>query len=259
MRKSAVLLTAAAALLSLTCDEWNYSTLVLTAQVAKTLNPESNSATVLLAKTTVANLLHDDWMETPEPGDSLFSPDLFPVKVTPVSGATVTLNSVPIPANPVPGVYFLPAADLQHLARYDLDITTADGKRVTAHGFLPDSFSILAPLEGDSFGPGPVGAVWTRSDSAQTYLVGITPADSSSPAQGWADSRTDTACTIPAAAFQDTLGNFIPGDYVFSIAAVNGGWNKSGLDLFLSGGNVSGALGVFGCAVHPRPVLIRVR
>ncbi|MEO0086069.1 MAG: hypothetical protein ABIK37_05505 [candidate division WOR-3 bacterium] len=256
------ILTLVAAVLvlgGLTCDEWEYSTLVLTAQVARTLDPESNTATVLLARTTIANLLHDDWMETPDPGDSLFGPDLFPVKVTPVSGATVTLNSTPVPANPVPGVYFLPGAGLQYLGRCELHITTQDGKQVSAHGFLPDSFSILLPQPGDSFGPGPVSAVWTRSDSAQTYLVGITPADTASPAQGWADSRTDTSCTIPAAAFQDSLGAFLPGDYIFSVSAVNGGWNKSGLDLFLSGGNVSGALGVFGCAVHPKPVLIRVR
>ncbi|MBM3315831.1 hypothetical protein FJY71_08365 [candidate division WOR-3 bacterium] len=259
MRTAVVVLLSAAALLSLTCGEWNYSTLVLTAQVAKTLDPESNTATILLAKTTIANLFHDDWMETPDPGDSVFSPDVFPVKVTPVSGATVTLNSTTVPANPVPGVYFLAAADLEHLARYDLDIVTQDGKHVTARGFLPDSFSILAPQPGDSFGPGPVSAVWTRADSAQTYVVGITPADTASTAQGWADSRTDTSCAIPASAFQDSLGTFIPGDYVFSVSAVNGGWNKSGLDLFLSGGNVSGALGVFGCAVHPKPVLIRVR
>lgn len=255
-------LTVAAAALLLAgpaCDNLEYTTLVVTAQVARTLDPESNTATVLLAKTTIANLFHDDWMETPDPGDSLFGADLFPVKVTPVSGATITLNATTIPANPVPGVYFLPGANLQYLARYDLDITTPDGRRVTARGFLPDSFSILAPQAGDSFAPGPVTAIWTRSDSAQTYLVGITPADSASPAQGWADSRTDTACTIPASAFQDSLGTFVPGDYIFSISAVNGGWNRSGLDLFLSGGNVSGALGVFGCAVHPGPVLIRIR
>jgi hypothetical protein len=250
-------LLAVAAVFMTGCDQESFSTIVVTAQVAKTLNPESNTASILVGKATIANLFHDDWMDTPDPGDTSFANYMFPARIEPVGGAAVTLNSGTV-AQRLPGVYFAAALDLQYLSRYDMSITTDDGKVITAHGFLPDSFGIVQPQQGDSFGLGDVAATWTSSESCETFIVGVNPVDTASLAVGWSDSRTDTFCTIPASAFRDSLGNFVPGDYVFGVTAVNGGWNKSGLDLFLSGGNVSGASGVFGCAVYPRPVVIRV-
>ncbi len=244
--------------LLLGCEESELSTLVVTAQIARTLSPGSSTASVLLGKATVQNILHDDWMETPDPGDTSFLRWMFPARVSPVGGATVRLNGEQVPER-LSGIYFKPAADLEYLARYDLDIVTAEGRHITAHGFLPDSFDIILPHDGDSFGLEPVGVVWTSSESCQTYIVSCTPVDSASLAEGWSDSRTDTSCVIPVSAFNDSTGTFVPGDYLVSVTAVNGGWNKTGLDLFLAGGNVNGAVGVFGCAVYPKPVVIRVR
>lgn len=241
-------------MLALSCDELEYSTIVVTGQVARTLEPESNTASVLLGKATVENLLHDDWMETPDPGDSSFL-DVFPAKLTPIEDADVKVSGVEV-AERLPGVYFKPALNLVYLERYELAITTPDGKTIAAHGFLPDSFSIIEPLAGDSFGFGPLRASWTESDSSQAFVVSIIPPDS--VAQGWTGSSESLVVTIPAAAFQDTLGNNVAGQYTLTVTAVNGGWNKSGLDLFLSGGNVDGAVGTFGCAVLARPVVFRV-
>ncbi len=242
--------------LVLSCNEGGWSRTIVTAQVSKTLDPETNTASVLLGKATVENIFREDWMETPDPGDSTF--DAFPAKVTPIAGADVRVNSEPV-SERLPGVYFKATMDLRYKARYDLEITLPDGKTVAAHGFLPDSFSITRPQPGDTLGPGPVAAVWTHSDSCEAFLVGITPADSGSAARGWADALRDTFCTIPDSAFTDALGNFVPGNYLFSVTAINGAWNKSGLDLLFFGGNVSGALGTFGCAVCPKPVTFHVK
>jgi hypothetical protein len=170
----------------------------------------------------------------------------------------VLLNGAAVPER-VAGVHFKAALALEYLSRYDLAVTTPDGRTVTAHGFLPDSFSIVEPAQGDSGGHTDLRVSWTRSESTETYIVGVTPVDSGSTAAGWSDGRLDTTCVVPAAAFADSLGAFQPGDYVITVTAVNGGWNKSGLDLFLSGGNLDGALGTFGCAVHARPVAVRRR
>ena len=239
------------------CDELSWKTLVVTAQVAKTLDPESNTASILVGEATVENILHDDWMETPDPGDTTYWDDPFPAKLTPVRDADVRLNGDPV-GEKVPGVYFAASLDLEHGRRYDLGIELADGRKVTAAGVLPGRFGVLAPEPGGVLDAKSVRATWTRSDSAERYVVGVTPADSASPAQGWVDATADTTLMVPAAAFRDSLGNPAPGDFVFSVSAVSGGWNKSGLDLFLAGGNVAGAAGVFGCAVHPAPVLFRV-
>jgi hypothetical protein len=51
----------------------------------------------------------------------------------------------------------------------------------------------------------------------------------------------------------------VPGEYQFGITAVNGGWNGSAMDLYLNGGNLDGAKGVYGCAVYARPVLVYAR
>ena len=242
------------------CDESQFSTVIVTAQVAKTLNPESNTVSVLVGTATIQNIFHNDWMKSPDPGDTSFWSNPFPASIDPMAGADVRLNNDPV-GQKVSGVYLGAALDLHYLARYDLSIVTPAGKTITAHGFLPDSFSIVGPRDGDSLriGTDTLRAVWTRSDSAETYIVGINPADTSSPALGWSDGMTDTTCIVPDAAFRDSFGVAVPGEYVFSIMAVNGGWNKSGLDLFLSGGNVDGASGTFGCAVYPRPVSILTR
>ncbi len=255
-RAASCQLLAASFLVLCSCGD-EFTTTIVTAQVARTLAPASNTASVLAGTTTFQNIFADDWMATPDPGDSTFWSDPFPVKVTPIAGADVRVNSTTV-GERVAGAYFRAALDLEFLARYDLAITTAEGREITGSAFLPDSFAIVVPAPGDSFGPGTVNATWTHSDSCETFIVGVTPADTASPAQGWADSRVDTFCVIPAESFQDTLGNFVPGDYVFSVTAVNGGWNKPALDLLLSGGNLAGALGTFGCAVLPAPVVFRV-
>jgi len=259
VRAAAALLALATVALFAGCGE-QFSTIVVTAQVAKTLDPESNTASILVGKATVENIARDDWMQTPAPGDTTFGPGDFPAKVEQLDNATVNLNSENLPKR-IPGVYFKAGLALAYLQRYDLDITTQDGKHVTAHAYLPDSFSIASPQDGDSvrYGTDTLRAAWTSSESCETYIVGVNPADSGSTAQGWSNSLTDTFCTVPASAFQDSSGNLVPGQYVFGVTAVNGGWNKSGLDLLLSTGNVDGAVGVFGCAVYPRPATISVR
>ncbi|MFO7650798.1 MAG: hypothetical protein R6X13_05605 [bacterium] len=238
------------------CDEASFSQVVVTAQVVKTLGPESNTASVLLGKATVVNIFRDDWMETPDPGDTTFWDYVFPARVTPMGGADVRLNNSGL-AERVSGVYFEAALPLEYLRRYDLAITTADGKLISGHACLPDSFSVIEPAPGDSGGFAPLRVTWTRADSAESYIVGVTPLDSGSTAAGWSAATADTTYLVPAEAFADSLGVFQPGEYGASVTAVNGGWNKSGLDLFLSGGNVSGAVGTFGCAVHAWPVLVR--
>ena len=255
---AAACLLAVAALIG--CDQNQLSTVIVTAQVARTINPESNTASVLLGTATIQNIFHNDWMKSPDPGDTSFWSNPFPASISPMAGADVRLNNDPV-SQKVSGVYFKAALDLQYLERCDLSIVTPAGKTITAHGFLPDSFSIIGPRDGDSLriDADTLRAVWTKSDSAETYLVGVSPADSASTAVGWSDGLTDTTCIVPDAAFRDSFGVAVPGEYIFSIMAVNGGWNKSGLDLFLAGGNVDGASGTFGCAVYPRPVSIVAR
>ena len=121
------LLTTAVLMLvfmSTTCvDEWE--TLLVTAQVAKTLGPESNTASVLVGKATFENVFESDWLETPVPGDTTFWNDAFPARITPVGGASVRVNGGAV-GERLPGVYFA-VRDLEYMARYDLDIETADG------------------------------------------------------------------------------------------------------------------------------------
>jgi len=235
------------------CDEAEFTKVVVSGQVTKTLDPASNTASVLIGTATLANL----FLETPDPGDSTFwEDDPFPASVTPMAGADVRVNGGTV-GQRLPGAYFA-VLDLQHLAPYQLVIETPEGESITARGFLPDSFSIAGPAAGDTLHRDSVVAVWTRSDSAETYLVGVTPPDSTAP--GWADGTTDTTIAVPAAAFEDTLGNVVPGTYLLSVTAINGDWRKSGLDLLFSGGNLTGdAVGTFGCAVLSRPVAFVVQ
>ncbi len=258
MRATLIAAACLAALAGTACDEAQFSTVIVTAQVAKTLYPESNTASVLLGRATVVNILRDDWMETPDPGDTTFWDYVFPARVTPIGGADARLNSAALPER-LPGIYTDAALPLAHLQPYSLAVTTPDGRSITARGVLPDSFSITEPQPLDSGGFAPLRITWTRADSAETYIVAVTPVDSGSTAAGWTDAVRDTTYLVPAAAFADSLGAYQPGDYGVSVTAVNGGWNKSGLDLFLSGGNVSGAVGTFGCAVYARPVPVRRR
>jgi hypothetical protein len=242
------------------CDLNELSTIIVTAQVAKTLDPASNTASILVGKATVQNILRDDWMVTPDPGDTSFWSNPFPAKVEPIGDCDVAVNGTTV-GQKLPGAYFQAGMVLQYMQRYDLTITTPDARTITARGVMPDSFSIILPRDLDSFdiGDDTLRAAWSKSDSAETYLVGIAPADSGSPALGWSDALTDTACVVPHEAFEDSIGVEVAGKYVFSITAVNGGWNKSGLDLFLSGGNLSGASGTFGCAVYPKPIRVIAR
>ncbi len=237
------------------CEVDKYSTLVITGQVAKTLSPESNTASILLGEATVQNILQDDWLSTPDPTDTSFGTNIFPATITPVGDATAKINTTTV-ARRLPGIFFEPALNLEYKARYDLEVKLDDGRRVNAYAFLPDSFSVVAPRSNDSLGieSETLRVVWTKSDSARRYIVGITPVDSGSTAVGWSGATTDTFCLVPPAAFKDSLGVAVPGNYLVSVTAVNGGWKKGGLDLLFAGGNVSGAVGLFGCAVYARPV-----
>ncbi len=256
-----LLLAAALGLTCLvSCDISEFAATIVVAQVARTLSPESNTATVLIGNAEIVNLLNNqrEWMRLPSPLDTAFV-NPFPGQIEPVTGATCLVNSDTLGPK-LPGVYFRAALGLQPRQRYDLAITMPDGNTVTAYGFLPSDFTITQPVTGDTvLDDWTLAVAWTRADSAQTYLVGINPTDTLSPAQGWSDSRTDTSCLVPATAFRDSLGNYVPGEYLLGVTAVNGGWQGSGLDLFLSGGNLNGAKGVFGCAVYARPLLIYAR
>ncbi|MBN2536941.1 hypothetical protein JXB37_01550 [candidate division WOR-3 bacterium] len=236
------------------CDDI-FRTMLVTAQVVRTLGVPSSSASVLAGDLTLENVFTEDWLENPDPGDTSFWSLPLPARVTPVAGADVRLNGVQL-GQKLPGIYGRAGLELEYRARYDLAMTTGDGRTVTAHGFLPDSFGIAGPNQGAILHPDSVRVTWTHSDSCKAFLVGVQPADSGSTAAGWAESFTDTTCAVPRAAFCDSLGQFQPGGYVLSVMAVNGGWNKSGLDLLLQGGNLKGALGTFGCAVLPLPVAL---
>jgi hypothetical protein len=257
VRRAFALLAAAALLLGVVvCDDL-FRTMLVTAQVVRTLGVPSSTASVLAGDLTLENIFTEDWLENPEPGDTSFWSIPLPARVTPVAGADVRLNGVQL-GQRLPGVYGRAALDLEYRERYELEMTTDDGRTVTAHGFLPDSFAVTSPGQAAILDPDSVRATWTHSDSCQAFLVGVQPVDTASTAAGWADSFADTTCLVPRSAFCDSLGELQAGGYVLSVMAVNGGWNKSGLDLLLQGGNLSGALGTFGCAVLPLPVAIVV-
>jgi hypothetical protein len=64
---------------------------------------------------------------------------------------------------------------------------------------------------------------------------------------------------VPNAAFKDAQGTVVPGLYHIEVTAVNGNWNKSNLELFITAGNIDGGVGAYGCAVYPKPVVFAVR
>ena len=240
------------------CEE-GWETLMVTAQITRTLGMPSGTASVLIGKVNVVNVLNDDWLETPDPGDTTFwANDPLPARVTPVGNATVYVGNRAV-GQRLPGVYFQAALDLEFKHRYDLSVETPDGKKVTGQAWLPDSFALTGPEPGTTLHPDSVRVTWSRSDSARTYIVGVAPTDSLSPAQGWADGLTDTTCLVPRAAFEDTLGVLSPGGFYVTVTAINGVWKKSALDLVLTGGNLSGAAGTFGCATLAPPVLFSVQ
>lgn len=225
---------------------------VVTAQVAKTLSPESNTATVIAGRTAIYNLF------IAQPSDTSFG-NIFPVSVKPITGASVKINDISLPEK-VDGVYFKPAFDLQYMQRYDLYITT-DTEIITGSCLLPDSFSITMPVAGDSVVFFDARVVWTRSDSTEHYILDVSPVDPANKARGWTkDFPVDsTSCLIPEQTFMDTTGNFFPGEYMISIMSFNGAWKKGSLDLFLSGGNLNGAPGLFGAAVYAKTVVVNIR
>lgn len=239
------------ALCFIKCEEEIHTTIV-TAQVAKTLAPESNTASVIIGRTTLLNVFID------QPGDTSFT-NIFPVNVEPITGALVKINDVTI-SEKIDGVYFKPSLDLQFMQRYNLHIVT-DNESITGSCVLPDSFSIRAPSSGDSVLFYDARVVWSKSDSAEYYIVGLTPLDTANKTQGWSKAfpAETTACLIPQQAFIDTAGNFYPGEYMISMMSFNGAWKKGNLDLILSGGNLNGAPGIYGAAVYTRSVLVNIK
>ena len=236
----------------ISCGKEKYESIVVTAQVAQTLEPESNTATVLIGKTTIENIFLE-----PDLTDTTFSDDVFPITVEPISGAFVKINALTL-SEKADGVYFKAALDLEYMKKYDLYIETED---VTINGtcFLPDSFSIITPHNADTLLFNNITVVWSKSDSAEHYIVGVQPVDTLNEAEGWSDCFEDTSCIVPEGAFEDTLGNFCSGVYSISLMAFNGAWKKGALDLFFSGGNLSGAKGIYGAAVYPPVLVINVK
>jgi hypothetical protein len=146
--------------------------------------------------------------------------------------------------------------------RYDLSINVNDAKypnTITASAILPDSFSITSPQTSDSLGHNALRVIWTKSDSAQVYTLDVSPEDTASMARGYLLSLNDTTLVVPDSAFEDsTDSHYLPGNYVVKVWAVNGRW-KRGLDMLLNGGNVNNAVGIYGAATYPAPVVIRLR
>jgi len=223
----------------------------ITGQVAKTLYPESNTITVLIGKTTIQIPFY---MDSPDYCDTL--PD-FPVTVIPTEDADVTVGEYTI-LEKLKGIYFKAAIDLKYLNKYDLSIILPDGKEFHSSCFLPDSFSIIAPEDNDTFSLSSITTIWSISDSAESYVINVAPCDSSNNARGWSASIGDTSAIIPDSAFMDSLNNYIEGDYSVCISAINGSWHKSSADLFLNGGNIDGAWGVYGAVVYSKPVIIKL-
>lgn len=239
-------------LFSIGCEK-EYEYLVITAQVAKTLDPESNTATLYIGRTIITNL----FLEEPDPNDTLFADDPFPVTVEPISGALVKVNETVL-SEKTKGVYFEAALDLEYMKKYDLYIEV-DDEIITGTCVLPDSFSIITPVYGDTVSNDSTRVVWSKSDSAEHYIVGVQPVDTLNQAQGWCNCLEDTFSTVPRAAFEDSLGFFCPGEYSISLMAFNGAWKKGALDLFLSGGNLDGASGIYGAAVYSSILVVNVR
>lgn len=246
-----ILLTLLSGICFWQCQE-QLKTTIVTAQVVKTLYPESNTATAIVGRTNAYNLFIE------QPNDTNFD-NVFPLTVQPITDALVKINNLTLPEK-IRGVYFKPAFDLVYLQRYDLTIVTED-ETITGSSVLPDSFSIILPNSGDTLIFYGARIVWNKSDSAEHYIISVTPVDTANKAQGWEKDfpAETTACLIPQPAFMDSAGKFYPGEYTITIMAFNGAWKKGSLDLFLSGGNLKGALGIYGAAVYAKPVVFYVK
>jgi len=229
---------------------------VVTAQVSRMLEPNLMTATVLLGK---AKLSLPDPLATPDPWDTTFAADMFPLWLTPVTGATVTLNGASVPER-ISGVYFDLPDSLPFLRPYDLRIVlpTDTTAPITARAVLPDSFHIARPAEDESLGFDSLRVVWTHSDSCRVFTVQVTPDDTASHARGFVQSLSETTLVVNRTAFADSVtGDYLPGAYHVTVWALNGGW-KRGIDLIRNAGNVHNAVGLFGCATYACPVMIRV-
>lgn len=230
---------------------------VVTAQISRSLIPEFCGATVLLGKARVSL---PDVAPNPDPWDTSFSPADFPVWLTPLSGATIVVNSETI-ASRVSGIYFSELRQLGFMQRCDLRIRLNDPQHpdeITGSALLPDSFSILRPLANAFYGYDTLRVVWSRSDSAQRYFLEVVSEDTLNRARGCLLMVNDTTALVPKTAFEDSVnGNFAGGYYSVSVWAVNGGWKRTS-DVLLNGGNIQNAVGLFGAAVYPPAVRIRV-
>lgn len=256
LRSCALALLCTCLLALLSCGPITGESQVVTAQVSRMLEPNLTTATVLIGK---ASLSLPDPLATPDPWDTTFSADMFPLWLTPTHGATVTLNGEAVPER-INGVYFDLPDNLSYLQSCDLRIVlpTDTTAPITAHAVLPDSFSIVNPVEGESLGFDSLRVVWTHSDSCRVFTVQVAPDDTASHANGFIQSLSETTLVVPRTAFADSAtGDILPGDYHVTVWALNGGW-KRGLDLIRNAGNVHGAIGLYGCATYARPVRIRV-
>jgi hypothetical protein len=240
----------------LSCGPITGESQVVTAQVSRMLEPSLTTTTVLIGK---AKLSLPDPLATPDPWDTTFMADMFPLWLTPTHGAAVTLNGDAVPER-INGVYFDLPDNLSFLQSCDLRITLSGdtSEPITAHAVLPDSFSITSPVENESLGFDSLRVTWTHSDSCQVFTVQVTPDDTASHAKGFIQSLNDTTLIVGRTAFADSVtGDLLPGGYHVIVWALNGGW-KRGLDLIRNAGNVRNAIGLYGCATYARPRGIRV-
>lgn len=229
---------------------------VVSAQVSRMAEPNLTTTAVLIGKASV-NL--PDPIATPDPWDTTFATSMFPLWLTPTTGASVTLNGASV-SERINGVYFDLPDSLPYLTPCNLSIVLSGATTaITAHAVLPDSFHIAQPADNESLGFDSLRVVWTHSDSCQVFTVQVAPDDTTSHARGFLQSLSDTTVMVGRTAFADSvIGDYLPGDYHVIVWALNGGW-KRGLDLIRNAGNVHGAIGLFGAATYPRPVHIRVR
>jgi hypothetical protein len=225
---------------------------MITAQVAKNLSPESNTATVIAGRTAISNFFID------QPSDTS-SNHIFPAWVEPVTGASVKINDISL-AEKVEGVYFQSGFDLQYVQRYNLYITT-EKETINGSCVLPDSFSIAFPNMEDTILFYDAMVDWTTSDSAEHYIIEVEPVDQSNKAMGWTKDfpPETTSCIIPQATFMDTVGDLQVGKYSINLSSFNGAWKKGSWKFFPSGGNLSGAPGLFGGAVYAKSIVVYIK
>ena len=228
---------------------------VVSAQVSRMTEPNLTTATVLIGK---ASISLPDPMATPDPWDTTFATNMFPLWLTPTTGATVTLNGTPVPER-VNGIYFDLPDSLPFLRPYDLRIVlpTDTTVPITAHAVLPDSFTVTQPANNESLGFDSCASAGPTATVARCSRCNSRPTTPRSR-YGFLQSSLDTTVMVPKSAFQDSVfGDYRSGDYHITVWALNGGW-KRGIDIIRNAGNVHNAIGLYGCATYARPVRIRV-